>query len=77
MIVLSSDARIPEIVGISFGDRLKFSPFIYLVKIDNLTILTNTFTRFFCVIDKIIVETIKPGVLVSNSIFSIFQQIPY
>ena len=74
MIVLSSDARIPEIVGISFGDRLKFSPFIYLVKIDNLTILTNTFTRFFCVIDKIIVETIKPGELVSNSIISIFTE---
>ena len=66
MIVLSSEPRITEIVGISVSDKLKFSPFIYLVKANDAIILTNTFTRFFCVIDFVSAATIKPGEKVSD-----------
>lgn len=68
MIVLSSEPRITEIVGISVSDKLKFSPFIYLVKANDAIILTNTFTRFFCVIDFVSAATIKPGEKVSDII---------
>ena len=69
MVIISSESRITSLVGASVHSKstLKFSPFLYKVKIGDEVMITNTFTRFFAVASEKEAEVISPNASVPSN----------